>query len=152
MDGQWLHTRWAVGGAGGLSRRRRRRTSLAGITALAVAPGHGVVAAGSPDGDVVLVGDSQEVRLGRHGAEVTCIAVGLSGRLAVTASAGDDPALCVWDLAGGAAERLATRLPLPDEPVAVAFRADRPELAVLTRPGRLRNLRLHLGGDIQGTE
>ena len=151
-DGQGLLTTWAVGGAGGLSRRRRRRTSLAGITALAVAPGHGVVAAGSPDGDVVLVGDSQEVRLGRHGAEVTCIAVGLSGRLAVTASAGDDPALCVWDLAGGAAERLATRLPLPDEPVAVAFRADRPELAVLSRPGRLRNLRLHLGGDIQRTE
>jgi WD40 repeat protein len=151
-DEHGLITTWTVGGAGGLSPGRPRQTSLSGITALAVAPEHGAVAAGSPDGDVVLVNGSGEIRLGRHGAEVTAMAVGLGGRVVVTASGGDDPALCVWDLEGRAAERLVTRLPLPDEPVAVAFLPNRPELAVLGRHGRLRNLRLHLGGDIHGTE
>jgi WD40 repeat protein len=145
-------TTWTVGRAGGLSPSRPRQTSLAGITALAVAPGHGAVAAGSRDGDVVLVSDSQQVCLGRHGAEVTSMAVGLGGRVVATTSAGDDPALCVWDLEGRETERLVTRLPLPDEPVAVAFLPNRPELAVLGRHGRLRNLRLHLGGAIHGTE
>jgi hypothetical protein len=92
----------------------------------------------------VLVSESREVRLGRHGAEVTSVAVGLGGRVAVTAAGGDDPALCVWDLEGKEAERLVARLPLPDEPVAVTFPPNRPELAVLGRPGRLQNLRLHL--------
>lgn len=143
-DGQGLLTTWTVSGPGGLSPSRRGRTSLADITALAVAPGHGAVAAGSRDGEVVLVNDNQEVHLGRHGAEVTSIAVGLGGRVAVTAAEGDDPALCVWDLEGRQTERLVTRLPLPDEPVAVGFLSNRSELAVLGRHGRLRNLRLHL--------
>jgi len=147
-----LITTWTVGGAGGLSPSRPRQTSLADITALAVAPEYGAVAAGSRDGDVVLVNDNDEVRLGRHGGEVASMAVGLGGRVVVTASGGDDPALCVWDLEGRETERLVTRLPLPDEPVAVAFLPNRPELAVLGRHGRLRNLRLHLGGAIHGTE
>jgi hypothetical protein len=143
-DGHGLLTTWIAGGPDGLSPGRPTQTALTSVTALAVAPGSGVVAAGSRDGDVVLVDDGQEVPIGRHGAEVTSIAVGLGGRFAVTASGGDDPALCVWDLTGRGTERLVTRLPWPDEPMAVSFLSNRLKLAVLDRHGRLRNLRLHL--------
>jgi AAA ATPase domain/Domain of unknown function (DUF4062)/WD domain, G-beta repeat len=137
-------TTWTADGLGGLTSGPRTRTDLAGITALAVAPGRGTVAAGSRLGTVVLMNDDHKVPLGHHGAPVTSIAVGLGGRVAVTAAGGEDPALCVWDLAGSAPERLLTRLPLPYEPVALSFLPDQPDLAVLGRYGRLRNLRLHL--------
>jgi WD40 repeat protein len=136
-------TTWTAGGPHGLVPGPRWRTKLAGITALAVAPGHGAVA-GSRHGEVVLVHDGREVRLDRHGAPVTSVAVGLGGRVAVTAAGGGDPALCVWALDGGEKERLVARLPLPDDPVAVVFLPNQLELAVLDRHGRLRSLRLHL--------
>lgn len=149
-DGNGLITKWTAGDQGGLSPGRPRRIAGSGITALAAVPGRGAVIAGTRAGDVVLMGGGQPggpVRLGRHDAAVTHVAVGLGGRVAITVSGGDEPAICVWDLAESRQEgQPVTRLPLPDEPVAVGFRPGQPELAILGRPGRIRRMRLHLTG------
>lgn len=139
-------TTWTADGAGGLFAARRQHTGLAEVTALVAVGDRGAVVAGGPDGEVRLAHDGGDILLDRHGAPVTAAAVGLGGRVAVTASGGDDPALWVWDLASSERSEPLTRLPLPDAAVAVAFRPDQPDLMVLDRPGRLRRLRLHLPG------
>jgi hypothetical protein len=139
-------TTWAASGPRGLSAAGRHQLKLPDVTALAVAENRGAVVAGGRDGDVVLAHDSEETRLGRHGARVTLVAVGLGGGIAVTASEGDEPTLCVWDLAASGPGEPLTRLPLADAAIAVAFRPGQPELTVLDRPGRLRRLQLHLPG------